>query len=89
MINFQKVIKSHNKKKEESENKILNETARGNDINVREHENVSVMSQSNNKVDIIKKQLIESKRFAQDLTIGAERVCLECENCKIILVTVS
>ena len=35
--------------------------------------------QSNNKVEIYEKELIRSKRLVKDLTIDAERVCLEYE----------
>ena len=58
---------------------ILNEVIRNEIIYIREYENVISIAQRNNKVDIIEKELIESKIIVQDLRIDAEWVCLEYE----------
>ena len=79
-----KVIERHNiketgAKKEDSDNKVLNEGIRDNNIKDIECKKVNVVEQSNNKVDIVEKELIKSKRLMEDLRMDVERVCLEYE----------
>ena len=64
-------------KKAGSEIKLLIEAIINENVKVRECENESTLDQSNNKDDIFEKDLVKSKRLAQDLKVDAERVCLE------------
>ena len=52
---------------------------RNNIINVRKYENVRKIAQRNNKVDIVEKELVESKRLVKDIRTDVERVYLDHE----------